>query len=529
MASSAARLQLPALLAMLGALLPGPGGAQTSVHLSNDIIPRGGSVQVNCSASCDEDAVLGLETQLTKEEVNSGTNWKIYELSDIQKDSRPICFSNCHGIQTSASVSITVYSLPKRVELAPLPQWQLVGENLTLRCLVEGGVPRRHLSVLLLREEEELSRQPAVGEPAEVTTTVLVDRDNHGANFSCRTELDLRPQKQELFQNSSVPRQLRTFVLPMTHPWLVTPRIMEVGTQKLVNCTLHGLFPASEAQVHLALKDQRLEPKVTYNKDSLSAMAWVKANTEEEGTQQLTCAVILGNQSRTTRENVTIYSFPAPNLTLSQSEVSEWTMVRVECKAHARAMVTLNGAPPGPPGSSAQFLLNASAEDDGRSFLCTAALEVAGKVLHKNKTLELRVLYGPQLEESDCPGNWTWQEGSWETLKCQARGNPIPKVNCSRKGDGSVLPIGDRMLVNRNISGTYMCRATSRQVEVTHEVVVNVIYKQNDMVIIIVVAATVILGTVVIAAYLYNRQRKIREYKLQKAREAAALKLNTPP
>lgn len=94
----------------------------------------------------------------------------------------------------------------------------------------------------------------------------------------------------------------------MTHPWLVTPRIMEVGIQKLVNCTLHGLFPASEAQVHLALKDQRLEPKVTYNKDSLSAMAWIKANTEEEGTQQLTCAVILGNQSRTTRENVTIYS-----------------------------------------------------------------------------------------------------------------------------------------------------------------------------------------------------------------------------
>lgn len=84
--------------------------------------------------------------------------------------------------------------------------------------------------------------------------------------------------------------------------------------------------------------------------------------------------------------------FPAPNLTLSQPEVSEWTMVSVECKAHAGAMVTLNGTPARPPGPSAQFLLNASAEDNGRSFLCSAALEVAGKVLHKNKTLELCVL-----------------------------------------------------------------------------------------------------------------------------------------
>lgn len=486
-------------------------------------------MQVNCSASCDEDAVLGLETRLTKKEVNNGANWKIYELSDIQEDSTPICFSNCHGTQTSASVSLTVYLLPTRVELAPLPHWQPVGENLTLRCLVEGGAPRSNLSVLLLREEEELSRHPAVGEPAEVTTTVLVDRDNDHANFSCRTELDLRPQKQELFWNTSAPRQLRTFVLPMTRPRLVTPRIMEVGTQKLVNCTLDGLFPASEAQVHLALKDQRLEPNITYNKDSLCATAWVRANTEEEGTQQLTCVVTLGNQSRRTWENVTIYSFPAPNLTLSQPEVSEWTMVSVECKAHAGAMVTLNGTPARPPGPSAQFLLNASAEDNGRSFLCSAALEVAGKVLHKNKTLELCVLYGPLLEESDCPGNWTWQEGSWEILRCQARGNPTPQVNCRRKGDRRLLHIGNLTHVDRSILGTYICRATSRQGEVTREVVVNVIYNQNQMLIIILVAATVILGIVGTAAYLYNRQRKIREYKLQKAREANAMKLNTPP
>lgn len=53
--------------------------------------------------------------------------------------------------------------------------------------------------------------------------------------------------------------------------------------------------------------------------------------------------------------------------------------------------------------------------------------------------------------------------------------------------------------------------------------------QDNNIVIIVVVAIVLILVSVGTAAYLYNRQRKIREYKLQKAQEAAAMKLNTPP
>lgn len=83
---------------------------------------------------------------------------------------------------------------------------------------------------------------------------------------------------------------------------------MEVGTQWSVTCSLDGLFPASEAQVHLALEDQRLEPTIKYSEDSVSATALVEAAPGEEGVQQLTCAVTLGNQSQRTRENVSIYS-----------------------------------------------------------------------------------------------------------------------------------------------------------------------------------------------------------------------------
>lgn len=63
---------------------------------------------MNCSTSCDQNPKLGLETQLTKKEVAHGSHWKVFELSDVQEDSHPICFVNC-GNQLMASMSLTVY------------------------------------------------------------------------------------------------------------------------------------------------------------------------------------------------------------------------------------------------------------------------------------------------------------------------------------------------------------------------------------------------------------------------------------
>ncbi|XP_057565473.1 intercellular adhesion molecule 1 isoform X1 [Hippopotamus amphibius kiboko] len=532
MVPGAAHPALLALLALLGAVLPGPGGAKTSVQPLNAIILQGGSVKVNCSTSCDQPTKLGIETDLTKKEVGHGKNWKSFELSDVQKDSIPMCYSFCDGSQLAAQMNITVYSFPELVELDPLPSWQPVGKHLNLSCVVSSGGPRDDLTVVLLQGEEELARKPAgKEEPAKVTFPVLARRDNHGANFSCRTELDLRSQGLGLFQNSSAPRMLQTFVLPTADPHLDAPRVLEVGTRWLVNCTLDGLFPASEAEVYLALGDHRPNLTVTYSDDSVLAQAWVMGNVEDEGTHNLKCEVNLGDQSRRSLEDVTVYSFPAPSLTLSEPEVSEGTTVNVECKAQAGAVVTLDGAPAGPSGPRAQLQLNVSAEYNGHSFFCSARLDVAGQVLHKNQTRELRVLYGPRLNERDCLGNWTWQEGSQQTLRCEPWGNPLPELKCNRKKDRASLPIGDLRPVKREMEGTYQCRATSPRGEVTREVVINVIYHQDNLAIIIPVATVFILATVSTAAYIYNYQRKIQKYELQKAQKAqeeAAMKLNTP-
>ncbi|XP_025224179.1 intercellular adhesion molecule 3 isoform X2 [Theropithecus gelada] len=194
-------------------LTPGAQGQEflLRVEPQNPVFPAGGSLLVNCSTDCPSSKKIILETSLSKELVGNGTGWAAFQLSNVTGNSRILCSGYCNGSQITGFSDITVYSLPERVELAPLPLWQPVGQNLTLRCQVEGGSPRTSLMVVLLRREEELSRQPAVGEPAEVNTTVLTSREDHGAHFSCRTELDMKPQGLELFWNTSAPRQLRTF------------------------------------------------------------------------------------------------------------------------------------------------------------------------------------------------------------------------------------------------------------------------------------------------------------------------------
>lgn len=91
-------------------------------------------------------------------------------------------------------------------------------------------------------------------------------------------------------------------------PRLAAPRLLEVGSESPVSCSLDGLFPASEARVYLALGAQRLHPDIILEGDALRAAATATASAEQEGATQLACSVTLGRESRETWENVTVYS-----------------------------------------------------------------------------------------------------------------------------------------------------------------------------------------------------------------------------
>ncbi|XP_011378558.1 intercellular adhesion molecule 5 isoform X1 [Pteropus vampyrus] len=446
------------------------------------LVERGGSLWLNCSTNCPRPERGGLETSLRRNGTQRGLRWLARQLIDIREpETQPVCFFRCARRTLQARGLIRTFQRPDRVELVPLPAWQPVGENFTLSCRVPGAGPRGSLTLTLLRGSQELIRHSFAGEPprargAVLTATVLARREDHGANFSCRAELDLRPQGLGLFENSSASRELRTFALSPDPPRLAAPRLLEVGSERLVSCTLDGLFPASEAGVYLALGDQRLSPDITLEGDELMATATATPSSEQEGSRQLVCIVTLGAESRETRENVTVYSFPAPLLTLSEPSAPEGKMVTVTCTAGAGALVTLDGVPAAVPGQPSQLQLNATEHDDRRSFFCDATLEVDGETLNKNESAELRVLYAPRLEDSDCPRSWTWPEGPEQILRCEARGNPEPSVHCARPDGGAVLALGLLGPITRALAGTYRCTATNMQGEAVKDVTLTVEY-----------------------------------------------------
>ncbi|XP_020139573.2 intercellular adhesion molecule 3 [Microcebus murinus] len=495
------------LLLVCGLLSPGSQGQEFALRVQpqNPVLHAGGSLVVNCSTECPDPKLLTLETSLLKEPVGDGPGWVAFKLSNVTSDSRVLCAGFCNGSQMISPSNITVYRFPDQVELAPLPPWQPVGKNLTLRCQVAGGAPRSQLTVVLLRGQEELSREQAAGEPTkaevEVTATVLAGRSDHGASFSCRTELDLRPQGLGLFENTSAPRQLRTFVLPVTLPHLVVPRSLEVGTLRQVTCALDGVFPSSEAEVQLALGEQMLNPAVTRSRDRLSATATVTALADQEGPQDIVCNVTLGGETRESRQNLTVFSFLGPILNLSESSAPEGSIVTVTCMAGARVHVFLEGFAAAAPGQPAQLQLNATEIDDQRSFFCSAMLKVDGEVLNRNTSVQLRVLYGPKIDRAKCPERLKWKDKTNQVLQCQARGNPAPQVHCWQEGSSLEVPVGTPFFVNLKYQGTYRCQAASSRGTYTLKVVMDV-QGRNRPFVTIFMAVLVIVGLVTVAVAL---------------------------
>ncbi|XP_060037696.1 intercellular adhesion molecule 3 [Erinaceus europaeus] len=504
------------LLLVWGLLVPGAPGQKFPVRVEPPelVVPAGGSLVVNCSSECPEPVNFSLETPFSKDTLGKGRGWATFRLSNVTSDHKLLCSSYCLGSQEAGAANVTVFAFPDRVDLAPLPPWLPVGDNFTLSCRVTGGTPRANLVVVLLRGKEELHRQQLAEEG--VTVVVEASRKDHGVNFSCLTELDLRPHGLGVFQNLSAPQQLRTFVLPSTPPELFVPRLLEVGTLDLVGCILDGLFPASEAELQLALGGQWLSPAVWKHGDHLRASAEVTALDGQEGTLEVLCRVTLAGRNLETRVNTTIYSFWGPNLTLSELSALEGTTINVTCAAGPQVQVFLDGVPAAAPGQPAWLQIHTTEEDDGRLILCNATLDVGGELLHRNRSVQLRVLYGPTIDPAQCPPRVTWKDKTTNVLHCQARGNPDPKLGCFQEVSGREVPIGAPFFVNMSYNGTYFCRATNLLGTYNLKVVMDV-QDRNLSSVTTVLVIFVLLGLLVLTAsslYVFCFHRHTDSYQV---------------
>ncbi|KAH0628770.1 hypothetical protein JD844_010274 [Phrynosoma platyrhinos] len=63
----------------------------------------------------------------------------------------------------------------------------------------------------------------------------------------------------------------------------------------------------------------------------------------------------------------------------------------------------------------------------------------------------------PKMDDSNCPSNQTWLEGTLQSLTCEANGIPTPMVLCTKEGATEEF-YRDRN-ISRNDSGIYQCKA----------------------------------------------------------------------
>uniref|UniRef100_A0A8C7E7H0 Ig-like domain-containing protein n=1 Tax=Naja naja TaxID=35670 RepID=A0A8C7E7H0_NAJNA len=416
----------------------------------NPVVQFGGSLEINCSASIEADAI-GLETAFRREIIGTGSNWKLFRLTNISDwNTNSLCYAKDSGAKT-AKATITVYS----------------------KSHDDCNTPIRDLTVTLLKGEEQLlvktfkdHTQLEAG-AVVVNHRIRAQQNDYNKTITCQTSLDLRPAGP-LLANTSHGISLRTFgEIPSIAPLLHTGLFLEAGTLMKVTCDAPEVSPADEATFDLWFAGKPLTFITTVMGGLASAQAEIASSSV--GDHELICTVSLGPVTRTVKKTVNVFALPKPILQIGSSEAVVGQKVNITCGVEGSAspgfkMQILDAAKTLASSNVNEHFLQhamiAQQEDNEREFICQVTLTIDGQAKERSVSKKLTVFYGPQMDDSSCPQIWTWKEGSTTTLTCSALGNPTATVQCWK--DGRLYKIGKPQLIQIEHDGIYQCNATNQ-------------------------------------------------------------------
>ncbi|KAF7240119.1 Intercellular adhesion molecule 5 [Varanus komodoensis] len=493
----------------------------------NPVVEHGGSLWLNCSTSCQEaDAKGGLETSLIKEWRDNGTGWAAFQLVNITEwASATECSFSCYGEHKSARANIVVYQIPEQVALDPVPVME-VGRVYNLTCWVANVAPIRNLTVTLHKGKEKLHEEAfemhGAPEASDVVVAyaITVQQEDHRKEVTCHATLDLRPHGP-LLEKTSLSKVLRVFDFAVD-PQLHASHYVEADSNMTVQCDVVRAFPVEEAQFDLTLGEERLntsisvsgfpEPsleihppqtlanspvtitcdapafqpssislqlknasgKILASGDQAPLQFNLKAQEEDDG-REFICQVELtigGDKiTKRTSANLTVFYVPGMDESTCPSSPTwvEGTPQVLHCMAKGNPKPSVICTKDG-------LARNMEREEQvNRShaglYNCTATSELGSS----SRTVTVHVEYEPQLDESNCPSNQTWLEGSLQKLSCQADGIPVAEVSCMK--DGNVYDTRKAQNVTQNHAGVYRCNATNPHGSSSRMVTIQVEYE----------------------------------------------------
>ncbi|XP_057630814.1 intercellular adhesion molecule 2 [Chionomys nivalis] len=224
MSSFACRSLRITLLALL--CCSGSGEKAFEVHVSSErqIVEATGALKVNCSTSCENPQVGGLETTLSKKvlEEHPQGKWKQFLVLNISQDTSLLCHFTCEEKQHSEHLNIRVYKPPAKVTLKLQSSQVFVGEAFTIECTAEAVKPLESLTLSLLHEGETLQNQTFGG--AESNAIAIFNRTaltKDSLNLSCQAVLDLRPHGGHIILINSTSQILEVFEHTNGHPIII--------------------------------------------------------------------------------------------------------------------------------------------------------------------------------------------------------------------------------------------------------------------------------------------------------------------
>ncbi|XP_062827392.1 intercellular adhesion molecule 5 isoform X2 [Anolis carolinensis] len=450
----------------------------------NPVVVRGGSLWLNCSTSCRQaDAKGDLETSLIKERRDNGTGWAAFQLMNITEwVSAAECSFSCYGEHKSVPANIVVYQIPQQVVWEPVPMMK-VGRVYNLTCRVADVAPLRNLTVTLLKGKEKLHVETFEDHNAPearevvVTHSITAQEKDHHVEVGCHTALDLRPEGP-LFEKASLSKVLEVYDF-RAEPQIHTLHFLEVNSTIIVQCDVVGVFPAEEALFEMTFAEERLKFSTSVLGDTVKAQ--VPISSLSTGNHKFCCTVSLGSETKSVVETVHVYSFLEPSLEVYPSQTLVNNPVTFVCNTSATQPLSISLQSQNAFGKNLatskhlplQFTLIAQKEDNGKEFVCEAELIIGGDIIIKRTSTNLTVFYVPEMNGSTCPSDYTWVEGTRQSLQCMAEGNPEPSVTCIKDITRNMQR---EELVNRSHAGIYNCTAINEFGSSTKAVTIHVEY-----------------------------------------------------
>ncbi|XP_025059778.1 intercellular adhesion molecule 5 isoform X3 [Alligator sinensis] len=341
---------------------------------------------------------------------------------------------------------VDVYRFPAPILELSDPE-PLVGTNVTLTCHSPATNPPGVW--LQLHEAEQI-----LASGSQPQLQLMVHKGDHGRQFMCDANLTVgsgtvvKRTSAQLTVRS--PPELPEASCPSTLTWVE-------GTQRALHCVATGV-PA---------------PAVACSKDGMEQQVGteLQVTRDHAGTYICHASNALGTQNH----NIMVHVEYPPQMDDAgcppQRTWLEGQQQQLVCVADANPKANVVCSLDGQPYDITQK--QGTMRGQAGIYQCRAT-NTHGSTA---RNVTVRVEYGPEMDDTSCPQNWTWVEGLEEALTCKAQGNPTPSITCSWNGQHQALEVPQ--LVTREQNRTYMCIAANHHGNVTRAVSVRVEYKPH--------------------------------------------------